>query len=54
MHRERIHRYDVEEVFELLNSYDTEFRIDGLVEIRQQSAREEAEEPEPTERAMMV
>jgi hypothetical protein len=54
MHRERIRRYDIEEVFELLNSYDTEFRIDGLVEIRQQSTREEAEEPEPKERTMIV
>jgi hypothetical protein len=54
MHRERIRRYDVEDVFELLNSYDTEFRIDGLVEMRQQSAREEAEEPETKERTMMV
>lgn len=36
----------IEGVFELLN-YDTEFRIDGLVEIRQQSAREE---PRPKER----
>ena len=53
MRRERIRRYDVTEVFELLN-YDTEFRIDGLVEIRQQRAREEAEEPEPKERTMMV
>jgi hypothetical protein len=44
MHRERIRRYDVEGVFELLNPDDTEFRIDGLVEIRQQSVREEAEE----------
>jgi hypothetical protein len=54
MQRARIRRYDIEVVFELLNSYDKEFRIDSLVEIRQQSAREQAEEPAPEERTMMV
>jgi hypothetical protein len=32
---------------ELLNSYDQELALNDLVEIRKQSALEEAEEPEP-------
>jgi hypothetical protein len=49
-----IRRYDVDDIFELLNSCDKEFTRNSLVEIRQQNAREEAEEPNPKERTMMV
>ena len=38
--------YDAEDVFELLNSHDQELTLEHLVEIPNQSACEEAEEPE--------
>jgi hypothetical protein len=41
-------------MFELLNSHDKEFMLEDLVEIRKQSALEEAEESEPKERTMTV
>jgi hypothetical protein len=47
----QIRRYVAEYVFELLNSHDEELTTDHLVEIRKQSALEEAE---PEERPMTV
>jgi cysteine synthase len=51
-----IRAYGAEDVFELLNYHDQELTLGHLVEIRKQSAVEEAEEPEPDpkERAMTV
>jgi hypothetical protein len=43
----QIRTYNAEEVFELQNSHDQELTLDDLVEIRKQSAFEEAEETEP-------
>jgi hypothetical protein len=42
-----IRKYDAEDVREILNSHDQELTLDYLVELRKQSAFEEAEEPEP-------
>jgi hypothetical protein len=45
---------DAENVFELQNADDQKLTVDDLVDIRKQSAVEEAEEPEPQERHMTV
>jgi hypothetical protein len=51
-----IHTYDTEYVFELLYSHGHYLTLDGLIEIRNQSALEEVEEsePAPKERIMTV
>jgi hypothetical protein len=48
--------YDASHIVELLNSHDQEITLDNLYEIRNQSALEEAEEPEskPMERIVTV
>ena len=51
-----ISMYDAENIFELLNSHDQKLPVYHLIESRKQSAREEAEEPEPEskERTMTI
>ena len=39
--------YDAENILELLISHDQELTVYHLIESHKQSAREEAEEPEP-------
>ena len=43
----RINTADAEDVFELHNSHDQELNLCYIVEIRKQSAVEEADKPEP-------
>jgi hypothetical protein len=43
-----------EGVFQLLNPHDQELTLDNVIQIRNQSALKEAEEPEPKEKTMTV